>query len=170
MRRVNSLRTWKAWTWLRDLGVVVLFVVAFRAYQQRNLTSGRAPEFEVIALDGTRVSLADYRGAPVLLHFWATWCGVCRAEQSSLDSVARELPVLSVASQSGGANEVAAYVKAHGVKPRVLVDASTMLANRYGVGSFPTTFVLDPDGKIRFAEVGYTTELGLRARMWLAGL
>jgi thiol-disulfide isomerase/thioredoxin len=170
MRAMKSLRTWKAWTWVRDLVVVVLFVVALRTYQQRNLPSGRAPEFELVALDGARVSLEHYRGAPVLLHFWATWCGVCRAEQSSIDSIARELPVLSVASQSGGANEVAAYVKAHGIQPRVLVDASNALANRYGVGSFPTTFVLAPDGKIRFVEVGYTSELGLRARMWLAGL
>ena len=167
---MKRLYAWKYWPWLRDLGLLTLVVVAVRTYQQRDRPRGSAPELRGVVLDGAEVSLAAYRGAPLLLHFWATWCGVCRAEQGSLDSIASDLPVLTVASQSGSASEVAAYVKKHRVKPRVLVDDSNGLAKRYGVGSFPTTFVLDGDGEIRFVEVGYTTELGLRARMWLAGL
>jgi thiol-disulfide isomerase/thioredoxin len=158
----------KYWVWLRDVGVVLAAVLAIRAYQQRNLPSGSAPSFEVLDLADKPAALADYRGKPLVVHFWATWCGVCRAEQGSLDAIAREHAVLSIASQSGGAREVAAYVAEHGVETRVLVDASSALAKRYGVTAYPTTFVLDPEGNIRFREVGYTTELGLRARLWLA--
>jgi thiol-disulfide isomerase/thioredoxin len=165
---LKRLCAWKYWPWLRDLGLLSLAVVAIRAYQQRDLPRGSAPELRGVELDGGEVSLADYRGAPLLLHFWATWCGVCRAEQGSLDSIASDLPVLTVATQSGSASGVAAYVTQHGVRSRVVVDDANELARRYGVGSFPTTFVLDGHGKIRFVEVGYTTELGLRARMWLA--
>ena len=51
-----------------------------------------------------------------------------------------------------------------------VVDEDNALTKRFRVGVFPTTFVVDGDGDIRDVEVGYTTELGLRARMWLAGL
>lgn len=163
-------RSKKVWRWLRDLALLVVVFLAIRAYQQRDLPRGAAPALSGVALRGREVSLEDYRGRPVLLHFWATWCGVCRAEQSSIDAIARTLPVLSVASRSGGASEVRAYVQQHGVVPSVVLDASGALARRYGVHAYPTTFVLDAEGEIQFREVGYTTELGLRARMWFAGL
>jgi hypothetical protein len=77
---------------------------------------------------------------------------------------------LSVASQSGGAEAVAAYVREHAFAARVVIDDESTLARRFGVHAFPATFVIDERGEIRHVEVGYTTELGLRARMWLAGL
>ena len=167
MSEAKSSTSRRRWLW--ELVFLMSVVFAVRAYQQRKLPSGPAPALSGIALDGARVSLDDYRGRPVLLHFWATWCGVCRAEQSSIDALAADAAVLSVASQSGTVAEVADYVRVHGVKPRVIPDASGALAKRFGVSLFPTTFVLDGDGEIRHVEVGYTTELGLRARMWLAG-
>lgn len=163
-------RAWKYWPWLRDLGLIALVVVGIRLYQQRNLPSGPAPELAGRDLNGSAASLADYRGKPVLLHFWATWCGVCNAEQSSLDALSRDLPVLTVASQSGSASDVAAFVRERRVAPRVIADPSRELARRFGVTTYPTTFVIDAGGEIRHVEVGYTTELGLRARMWLAAL
>lgn len=167
---MRRLRAWKYWPWLRDLGLIALVVIGIRAYQQRGLPSGPAPELTGRDLSGAAVSLAAYRGKPVALHFWATWCGVCKAEQSNIDAVSRDLPVLSVASQSGSVADVEAYVREHGIEPRVIADASSELARRFGVSAYPTTFVIDAGGEIRHVEVGYTTELGLRARMWLAGL
>lgn len=167
---MQRIRAWKHWRLVREVAIVLAVVFAVRAYQQRDAVSGVAPAFEARALDGTPVALADYRGKPVLVHFWASWCGVCRASQSNFDAVARDWPVLSVASHSGSAAQVAAYVEQHGIEPRVVVDASSALAKRFGVSAFPTSFVLDADGKIRHVEVGYTTEAGLRARLWLASL
>jgi thiol-disulfide isomerase/thioredoxin len=165
---VANLRAWKRWPLLRDLAVIAAIVLVVRAYQQRNLPSGLAPALAGADLDGAAVELEDYRGKPVVLHFWATWCGVCKAEQHNLDAVAADLPVLSVASRSGDAAEVAAYVREHEVAPRVVNDPRGALAQRFGVRAFPTTFIVNASGEIEHAEVGYTTELGLRARMWLA--
>jgi thiol-disulfide isomerase/thioredoxin len=156
--------------WLRDVFLVIVVLVAVRTYQQRDLPSGAAPQLEGALLDGSHASLAALRGEPVLVHFWATWCGVCRMEQGSIDAIAADLPVLSVSSRSGEIAAVGQYVAENRVKPRVVVDSSGALAQRFGVHAFPTTFVLDRNGDIRFREVGYTTELGLRARLWLAGL
>ncbi|HMI83036.1 MAG TPA: protein disulfide oxidoreductase [Polyangiaceae bacterium] len=167
---MQRLRAWPRWRWIRDAGIALLVLFGIRAYQQRAMPKGDAPPLAATDLQGAPVSLDDYRGRPVLLHFWATWCGVCKAEQHNIDAVARDLPVLSVASQSGDATEVAAYVRAHGIGPRVVVDDQSLLARRFGVHAFPATFVIDGNGRIRHVEVGYTTELGLRARVWLAGL
>lgn len=142
-------------------------MLGVRLYQQRNLPSGPVPALSAVDLAGNAVSIDAYRGKPFVLHFWATWCGVCRAEQANIDAVARDVPMLSVASRSGSASEVAAYVREHGIVPRVVLDNDGALAARFGVSAYPTTFVIDADGEIRHAEVGYTTEVGLRARMWL---
>jgi len=155
---------------LRDVLVVAVIFLAVRAYQQRGLPAGPAPELSGVGVHGQALSLADYRGKPVLLHFWATWCGVCKTEAPNISAVAEDLPVLTVASHSGSDDEVRAYMREQGLSWPTLSDPRSEVARRFGVTAFPTTFVLDADGRIRHAEVGYTTTLGLRARMWLASL
>jgi thiol-disulfide isomerase/thioredoxin len=165
---MHRLRAWRYWPWLRDAGLLLLLWFGIRGYQQRDVARGAAPELAGVDVHGQRLSLDAYRGKPVLLHFWATWCGVCKAEQSNIDAVARELPVLSVASESGDAAQVAAYAREHAIALPVVVDSSGAFARRFGVHAFPTTFVIDAAGRIRTSEVGYTSELGLRLRLWLA--
>lgn len=169
LHAMQSLRAWRYWPWLRDGGLALLLLFGVRTYQLRDVARGPAPALAGIDMHGRPLSLEAYRGKPVLLHFWATWCGVCKAEQSNIDAIARALPVVSVASESGDARKVSAYVREHAIAPEVIVDPSGTLARSFGVHAFPTTFVIDAAGHIRHAEVGYTSELGLRLRMWLAG-
>ena len=152
---------------------ILLFLVVFlllKAYLQRDLVTGEAPPLEGELLNGQTVSLQDYRGKPLLLHFWASWCSVCKLEQGSINAVSADHPVLTIAMQSGTAEEVSDYLAQQGLDFPVLVDEQGDLARRFGVRGVPTSFILDPSGRITFAEVGYTTGWGLRARLWWAGL
>jgi len=153
--------------WLLNLAIIAGAFLAIRTCNQQNLASGSAIAFEGISLDGQTISLQDFRGQPVLLHFWATWCGVCSAMADNVEAVARDYRVVTVASQSGDSDRVRAYVAENKLSFPVLNDPDGQLARRYGVSAFPTTFVIDKSGKIRYAEVGFTTEIGLRLRAFL---
>lgn len=153
-----------------QLAALALILLALQAWLQRGLVSGMAPALYGQDPQGVPLALSDYRGRTVLVHFWATWCPVCRLEQGAIEAVARDWPVLTVAMQSGDARAVGAYLRARGLHQPVLVDETGALAARFGVGAVPASFIVDPAGRIRFRHRGYTTPWGLRARLWAARL
>ncbi len=61
-------------------------------------------------------------------------------------------------------------MREQGIEFPVLNDADGSLSNAWGVHAVPASFIIAPDGKIRFVEVGYTTAWGIRLRLWLAGM
>lgn len=158
--------------WLSWIFTAVLFTAVFfgvRAWQHQHLASGTAPPLEAQDLNGHWHSSRNFHGQPVLVHFWATWCAICRLEERGIAAIAQDWPVIAVAIQSGSSNSVSAYLEEKNLKFTVVNDEHGALASRYGIKGVPTSFVLDPEGRIRFTEVGYTTSLGLRLRLWWAG-
>lgn len=151
-----------------DAALLAAILLGVQLWTIRDTASGAAPAFEAMLLDGRRVSLAHYRGEPLLVHFWATWCPACRLEQGAVESLARDHQVLTVAMQSGGEEEVRAYLAEHGIKLPVHVDEEGAMAARWGVRGLPTSFVIDGRGRIRHVTAGFTTSIGLRLRLWLA--
>ncbi len=155
--------------WLILLVEIVFFIglyLGFRAWQQKDIVSGQAPMFSTTTLDGEYITSRDYRGEPLLIHFWATWCPVCRFEQDTIQAIAQDWPVVTVATQSGGIDEISAYLDEHDLDFPVIIDSDGDMASRYGIAGVPTSFILDSEGEIRFTTVGYTTEIGLRSRLW----
>ncbi len=156
--------------WLVNIGMILAAYFIIQAVQTRDApTQGPAPAFSGQLLDGTPVSLEQYQGQALLLHFWATWCTICRIEQGSINNIAKDYPVIAVASQSGSVEQVRKVVRERGITVPVLVDEYGALSSLYGIKAFPTSFVIDAQGQIHDVEVGYTSELGLRARLKLAG-
>ena len=152
-----------------EIALVVLVLFGVRAWQQRDVATGPAPPLTGTMLDGSAYTLAANAGQPVLVHFWATWCSICRLEQSSIDALAKDARVITVAMQSGTATEVTRHLQQHELGFPVVNDPDGAIATAWGVHAVPASFIVDAAGQIRFVEVGYTTPLGLRLRLWLAG-
>ncbi len=121
-------------------------------------------------LDGGSVALDSLRGKPVLLAFWAPWCTVCAAESQNLSWVRRMVGdrahVISVAVSFEDVAQVRAYVRDHGVDYPVLLGDDALL-RAFRIEAFPTAYFLDAQGKIHRSASGYTTTLGLLARLML---
>jgi thiol-disulfide isomerase/thioredoxin len=158
--------------WRRLVTEVVIVAAIFfgiSAWNSRGAIKGPAPAVEGTSLSGQPLSLAALQGEATLVHFWATWCGVCKAEKGTIEALAKGRRIITIAEDSGTAAQLTAYMQREGLSFPVLIDDGR-LARAYGVTAYPTTFVVGKGGLVRFAEVGYSTELGLRARLWLAGL
>lgn len=162
----------KSRVWLRrglELLLFIVLIMGVRAWQQRDIVKGEAPPLSGMLLDGKPFVLAAKPAQPVLVHFWATWCPVCRAEQGSIESLAHDNPnVVTVAMQSGNSTVLQQYMREQAVKFPVINDADNQISARWGVQAVPASFIVDTDGNIRYVEIGYTTGLGLRLRLWLA--
>jgi len=157
-------------SWMRLLFEVILIltiVFGARMWFQRDLPSGAAPDFQAVLMDGKLVNIKDYRGEPLLLHFWASWCKFCKISENSITSIDKDWQVLSVAFQSGNKDEVSQHMKARNIESWAVVpDEDGRLAELFGVRAVPASYVIDGKGDIRVKEVGITTTWGLRMRLW----
>ena len=117
-----------------------------------------APNFQLQDLDGNTVSLSDLRGSPVMLNFWATWCGPCRAEMPHFQAVYEEYSaeglVLLAINIGESQAEVASFKQSNNLSFTILLDSEAVVTLKYEVGPIPTTFFIDKDGIIREIRIG----------------
>lgn len=158
---------------LLDAVLVIAVVFGIQAWQQRDVPAGPAPAIAGELAGGGTFDLASWRasypGRPVALHFWAEWCPICTKEEGSVSAILADWPVMTVAMQSGSAAQVAAHLRGKSLAWPALVDADGRIAAAYGLKGVPAFIVIDRDGRIRSVSTGYTTELGMRLRLWWAG-
>lgn len=117
-----------------------------------------APSFQLADIDGQSVSLNDFRGKPVLLNFWATWCSPCRVEMPYIQEVydewsERGLVVLAI-NIGEGPGEVEEFMRGHSLTFPVLLDMAGNVARQYNIRGIPTTYFIDSSGVIQDIKVG----------------
>jgi cytochrome c biogenesis protein CcmG, thiol:disulfide interchange protein DsbE len=109
-----------------------------------------APDFTITDPDRT-VSLSQFRGKPVILNFWASWCGPCVEETPSLVELQRELgnqvTILAVSEDHDQA-AYSQFVRDHNVNLLTVRDTTRHANELYGTFKFPETFIIDRNGKI----------------------
>lgn len=132
------------------------------------------PDLQLPMLDGTTWRLAALRGRPVLLNFWATWCGPCREEMQSLEWLADRyrpsgLEVWAVDFREP-ADTVRRFVEATALRLPVLSDADGAAARSFGVTVFPGTIAIDRQGRGAFTVVGEQDWRDTSAQRWVEAL
>lgn len=119
-----------------------------------------APDFTLKDMDGEEHTLADYRGRVVLLNFWATWCPPCVREMPSLQRLSENLAETDFAvvavNQFETPDHVFAWSGQLSAFPTfpILFDGDSAVAQAFGVRGLPTTYLLDPNGQVRYRAIG----------------
>ncbi len=147
--------------------IIIFFIVfpvtnvdaeRYLPWVMEKLVGKEAPEFTVKDLSGKNVSLSSFKGKPILLNFWATWCPYCRKERPYLNSLYHEYKdrglVIITVSTDKSAKMVRRYVKKVPMDMVVLHDTNNKAAETYNIGSLPISFLIDRNWIIKHKSMG----------------
>ena len=128
------------------------------AFEVSKWATATPPTFELLDITGKTWRLADLKGRPALLNFWASWCEPCRAEMPTLQQIADlygvdKLSVLAINFKEPAARAIR-FAKTTGVGLPVLLDTDGKAAQKWGVKVFPTTLMMDRTGSARLRVTG----------------
>lgn len=154
---------------IKELLFVVVFIALLQAFMQRNMQAGEVPDLPEKALSGQETAiLVSHK--PAIIYFWGSWCGICSVIQGTISSVLRDYSGVTVALRSGSNTDVLSYMQNKQLNWQVINDNDGSLAQAFGVSAVPAVFIVSVDGKINSVTLGYVSEIGLRLRLWWAGI
>lgn len=132
-----------------------------------------APDFSLETVDGAQVSLSDLRGTPVLINFWATWCGPCVVEMPNIQEYYERYPgrfeVLAVNADESQ-REVAAFAGKMNLTFPLLLDPGNQVNSLYRLRGYPTTFLVDAEGVVQVQHIGSLSEEQIEAYLLKVGI
>jgi peroxiredoxin len=146
---------------MRRLLAGLLALGCFASAGAQNLKpwrGGETPQLEAPDIDGASHRLAQYRGKVVLVNFWASWCAPCREEMPSIERLRQAMagrPFAVLAVNVGESGRVARdFASKVPVGFPLLLDRDTSIAKKWGAKLLPATFIVGPDGAIRYSYLG----------------
>ncbi|MFD3445667.1 peroxiredoxin family protein [Microbacteriaceae bacterium 4G12] len=152
--------------WKTDKVTVAKQKSAAEVMANAGLEIGKAaPDFELQALDGSKMKLSDLKGKKVILNFWATWCPPCKEEVPEMqafyekhkDNVVILAVNYTISEKAGAEEKVKNFAKENGVTFPILLDTTSNVGNMYKVISLPTSYFIDTNGVIRQKFIGPMT-------------
>jgi len=123
-------------------------------------TGFSSPDFALTAISGEMYKLSDYKGRPILINLWATWCPPCRAEMTVIEKMYQEYKgqgfiVLAVnMTYQDDPSKVATFSQKNGLSFPILLDETGGIASLYQLRSLPTSYFIDRGGIIRDIVIG----------------
>jgi cytochrome c biogenesis protein CcmG/thiol:disulfide interchange protein DsbE len=121
----------------------------------RPLTSKPAPDFVLKDIYGQSISLAQFKGQPVLLNFWATWCGPCREELPSMQRLHEAsksnggFQIIAISIDRSNMKKVNQYAEKLNLTFPILIDPDREIRKAYFIRGLPTSYLIDSEGKLR---------------------
>ena len=143
---------------MRFLALLLALALPAAAEELKPWAGGATPPLELADLRGKKHSLADYRGKVVLVNFWATWCEPCREEMPSMERLRvslaeRPFAVLAV-NLAEPESRITKFLDTVPVGFPILLDRDTKTTRAWQAKVLPATYIVGPDGAIRYRHVG----------------
>ena len=138
--------------------LLCLAAAASAAADLKPWPGGPPPALALKDLDGRPHQLSDYRGKVILINFWATWCGPCRDEMPSIQGLKEKLAgwpfVVLAVNLDEPESRIKRFLTEMKVDFTVLLDPERKVARAWEARILPASFVIGPDGRIRYSLVG----------------
>lgn len=151
---------WTTWQFLASQNEKAVSVNIGTESDELGLAVGMiAPDFEAVSLSGEKVKLSDYRGKKVFLNFWATWCPPCRDEMPDMQKLYEtrddvEILAVNLTGKENNIESVKNFVNEHNLTFPILTDENLALAHAFEVKAYPTSYLIDSNGKIQSVILG----------------
>jgi len=150
--------------------IITLVIIsnAISYYKSTDLNKDSLNIKSLTLIDGLTYNIPTNKA--ILIHFWGTWCPVCKLEASNINTISKNYEVVTIAVNSKDNDNIKKYLKDNNVNYKVHNDVNSKIASKYNIAVYPTSFIYNKNGKLVFTEVGYTSTFGLKLRMWWANL
>lgn len=150
---------------------LLVFLVGYAIFQAINPTDAKVgitegnvpPDFELMTLDGEKMSLSSLEGKKVILNFWATWCPPCRKEMPDMQKIHDDyegevvVAAVNLTSSEKNIDSVKRFVDELGLTFPVLLDEDGKINKQFEVLSYPTSYIVNEDGVITTKFAGAMT-------------
>lgn len=150
----------------------VIFVIVFMSvianilsiYKSQNLNK------EILSINSFKIiNNTDYNienSKPLVIHFWASWCPICKFEAANIEYLSKYYNVVTIAVDSGSDYDLSKYLQEKDLDLLVVNDKNKVFSKQFNIQAYPTTLIYDKNKNLIFSEVGYTSTIGLFLRMW----
>jgi peroxiredoxin len=148
------------------LSAAMLHGCGFGAPRSGPMEGQKLPDAELVALSGETLQVSDFAGRPVVLNFWATWCGPCKEEIPELQAAHEKysgsegLQIIGITDESS--SDVQPFVEANGMTFSIAYDRSGQASSRYRVQAIPTTLFINAEGIVVTRHTGVLSEGRMR--------
>lgn len=141
------------------VAVTLVAVTVLSANTAKVATVGQpAPDFTLRTVDGEQISLSQFKGKPVIINFWATWCPPCRLEMPALEEISHQAAekgfVLLAVNQEEDAVTVKSFFTQNHYDYLSVLDHDGSVSTMYQVSGIPTSIFVDADGIVRDMHTG----------------
>jgi thiol-disulfide isomerase/thioredoxin len=146
--------------------IIVLNIVSY--FKALDLNKEKLDIQSFTLLDNSNYEVNNNK--PLLVHFWATWCPICKLEEKNIENLSKDYEIITIVTQSGSTKEIEEYLKKNNLSFKVVNDEYGDLSQKFNIKAFPTTFIYDKNQNLKFSEVGYSSYYGLYLRLLLSSL